>query len=287
MKVSALAQWYGSNRTLAREVGEQLGKLKWCGIPFVGACCELKYIRTASGMASDLHRHVINLAACVANPTTKAALSERLDRTLYHPGTLRHAQLCCLMHEMQNDKMDDDAKAMLGPDVDWAYCYFVASWMGRGGRSGTKGEFDQTLSVRWTTSGGDSCVRFRSAVDALDDWHDSFAPWAFVCLDAFDFLDKFKPKKGHGLYVDAPWPEAGDKYAHGFDEAKQRELARRLAIIGSTDARVVVRFNDHPLIRELYPESKWNWMRQTSRDQANADVSEVLILNGPNFTSRP
>jgi DNA adenine methylase len=46
---------------------------------------------------------------------------------------------------------------------------------------------------------------------------------------------------------------------------------------------VVVRFGDHPLIRELYPESHWTWVRQTSRAQSNDDVREVLLLNGRSY----
>jgi hypothetical protein len=47
-------------------------------------------------------------------------------------------------------------------------------------------------------------------------------------------------------------------------------------------ARVVCRFYDHPLIRELYPrELGWVWRRFTGRKQSNAQAPEVLILNGP------
>lgn len=36
-------------------------------------------------------------------------------------------------------------------------------------------------------------------------------------------------------------------------------------------------------LRELYPESRWNWRRLTGRTQSNAASNEVLIMNGPSL----
>lgn len=44
------------------------------------------------------------------------------------------------------------------------------------------------------------------------------------------------------------------------------------------NVRIVVRYGDHPLIRELYPEPDWTWHPQTTRNQANKPVEEYLIL---------
>jgi hypothetical protein len=47
-------------------------------------------------------------------------------------------------------------------------------------------------------------------------------------------------------------------------------------------ARVVCRFYDHPLVRELYPEQRWTWRHLAGgRKQTNGDAPEVLLLNGP------
>jgi hypothetical protein len=154
--------------------------------------------------------------------------------------------------------------------------------MGRGGKAGSKGEFNQGLSVRWEAGGGDSATRFRSAVESLTEWSEALLPWNFQVLDAFEFLDKCKDRPRHGLYVDAPWPDAGDKYTHRFDERQQRKLAGALGAYRET--RVVIRYGDHPLIRELYPESEWTWLRQASRKQSNDECEEVLIINGPSYS---
>jgi len=59
-----------------------------------------------------------------------------------------------------------------------------------------------------------------------------------------------------------------------------RRLADKLATF--TTARVVCRFYDHPLVRELYPEQRWTWRHLAGgRKQTNGDAPEVLLLNGP------
>lgn len=56
----------------------------------------------------------------------------------------------------------------------------------------------------------------------------------------------------------------------------QRQLAERLA--GFEHSPVVVRYGDHPLIRELYPDDRWRWVEQASKDMHGGEVAEVLIV---------
>lgn len=45
-----------------------------------------------------------------------------------------------------------------------------------------------------------------------------------------------------------------------------------------------MRFYDHPLIREIYPEAQWTWRILKGRDQANnGDKPEVLLINGESY----
>lgn len=275
IRIKALAQWFGGNRMLAESVGAALGKLCWCGVPFAGGCPELPHIRTVAGVANDLHRHVINLARVVRDDGLVEQLVHQLDGVLFHPDELAKAQRHC--HEREEHGRGADT-----PDVAWAADYFAACWMGRGGHAGKRGEFDQTLSLRWTSSGGDSAVRFRSAIQSLRDWHGALRNWSFTCIDAFEFLGNVRDAAGHGLYVDAPWPDAGEEYRHGFTQEQQARLAETLTRFART--RVVVRFGDHPLIRELYPEPRWTWLTQTSRNQRNGATAEALIVNGGRAT---
>ncbi|GMU38257.1 MAG: hypothetical protein AMXMBFR22_24480 [Phycisphaerae bacterium] len=275
MRISTLAQWYGGNRMLAASVGKALGRLRWCGVPFAGGCAEIPHINTAAGVANDLHRHVINLARVVRDSVLVERLVDRLEQLLFHPDELRAAQRRCRERDWGSTIPDS-------PDVEWAADYFAACWMGRGGQAGTDREFDQSLSLRWTSSGGDSAVRFRSAVDSLRTWHEALRRWSFTCIDAFEFTHKVRDAEGHGLYVDAPWPDAGEGYRHGFTPEQQIRLAD--ALNSFNRARVVVRYGDHPLIRELYAPPRWTRLTQQSRNQHNGAVSEVLIVNGRKST---
>lgn len=271
MRINALAQWYGGNRMLAASVGTALDRLRWCGVPFAGGCAEIPHINTAAGVANDLHRHIINLARVVRDSVLVERLVERLDQLLFHPDELRAAQRHCRERELGSMIPDS-------PDIEWAANYFAACWMGRGGQAGTDREFDQSLSLRWTSSGGDSAVRFRSATESLRDWHRALRGWSFSSFDAFEFIANVRDADGHGLYVDAPWPDAGEGYQHSFTRDQQIKLAEALGRFERT--RVVVRYGDHPLIRELYQQPRWTWLRQTSRNQRNGALAEVLIVSG-------
>ncbi len=270
MSITSLAPWYGANRVSAAEVGKQLGFLSWVGVPFMGSGPELPHIRCRAGVANDKHRHIINLARVVSDDRALTEMRKRVDVRLFHPDELADAQAACKRW----------ADALAWPKVDPAAAadYFVCAWMGRGGAAGADGELDQTLSARFTSSGGDSARRWRSAVESLPAWHKALRSWSFLCEDGFAFLDRCKDQPDHGLYVDYVWPEAGDCYVNKGGEDDQRRLAARLAEF--RQCRVVVRYSDHPLIRELYPDDKWTWAERATRNQANNTVSEVLIING-------
>lgn len=268
-KTTCIAPWFGSNRMLGEHVGTTLAGCEWVGIPFMGGGAELLHIKARTIVANDLHYHVINLAMTVAHPEYGPQLYRRLRRKLFHADELKAAQLA--LSDGHHAPLDET------PGIDAAEAYFVSQWMGRSGKAGTDGELKGGLPVRWEAGGGDSAVRYRSAVKSILAWRKILERCTFTCLDAFAFLDKCKDAAGHAIYVDAPWPDDGDGYAHKFDHAKQVKLAEKLASF--EHARVVVRFGDHPQIRELYrPELGWAWQEIEGRTQANATKREVLIV---------
>lgn len=282
MKVTALASWFGSNRMLARHVGEELAGCAWVGVPFAGGMSELPHITARTLQVNDLHRHVINLARVAADGKLGPKLYRALRRMPYHPVALIAAQSRCAEREAvarTSDSLFELKPAEVEcPDLEWAIDYFVAAWMTRHGSAGTPGEFRTGQSLRWNANGGDSAAHFHNAACGLLPWRRVMRRCNFTTLDCFDFLAKCKNEPNHGIYCDAPWPDAGDGYTHRFDTAKQRKLAGVLRQF--TKARVVIRFGDHPLIRELYNPADWTWVRHIGRTQTNADAAEVLILNG-------
>lgn len=270
MKTTALAPWFGSNRLCAHQAGELLAGCEWVGVGFAGGMCELAHIKARTLMVNDLHRHVINLARVVADQ--REELQQRLDATPFHPDELTAAQGRCAAIE---------AAGLAPADrLAWAADYFVCSWMARNGLAGTAREFKSGLSSRWNAGGGDSATRFRSAAESLTEWQAVMRRCIFTTLDVFDFLARVKDEPRHGLYLDPPFPGPGDSYKHAFPEASQRLLAARLADLHA--CRVVVRYYDHPLVRELYPENRWTWHRpEGGKTQTNKSAPEVLLVNRP------
>lgn len=271
-KVTALAPWFGSNRMLASEVGKMLRGCKWVGVVFSGGFSEVLHIDAPTIVCNDLHRDIINLANVIAIPAGREWLATEAARMPFHPDVLLKAQTIC--------KQPWEGET---PDAERALWYFVAVWMNRSAKAGTDGEFSGNLPIRWNANGGDSNTRYRSAIASLDPWAPTLERCNFSTLDFRDFLRNClkNDHKKHGIYADAPFPDDGDGYRHKFSREDHIDLA-----IGLSEFRyskVVIRFYDHPLIRELYPEGdRWAWHRLKGRDQANnGEKPEVLIINGP------
>lgn len=267
MKTTTLVPWFGSNRTLAHEVGALLKGCRWVGVPFAGGMSELAEITAPTIVVSDLHRHVINLARTVADRGD--ALRDKLHNLPFHPDILRDAQERCRMWE---------EGAHLGFEINLgaAWCYFVATWMGRSGKSGIDDEFNGGLSVRWNGNGGDSNTRYRSAVESLDAWMKIMRRCNFTVQDCFEFLDRCEDADKHGIYCDPPWIQEGARYKHAFSMEQQERLAERLTQFKKT--RVLVRIGVDEAIDRLYPTEKWNRKVANGRTQANGKKPELLLL---------
>jgi hypothetical protein len=277
--ITALAPWFGSNRTLAAEVGKELTGCRWVGVPFAGGMTELLYIDAPTIVVGDLHHHVINLARVAAHPTLGPQLYRRLRRRVFHE----------LEHSLSQDlaslvEIVEPAKPIDYPCIDSAEQYFVAVWMGRSAKAGIDDEFNGGLPVRWNANGGDSCKRYRSAVSSLPAWRRTMQRCTFLVKNAFEFLAEIQDVDRHGIYCDPPFIDAGKRYKYNCGKTAADQEAWHRTLAGAVSrfekARVVCRFYDHPLIRELYPETRWTWRLLKGRDQANNGAKpEVLLVN--------
>jgi site-specific DNA-adenine methylase len=266
-QIGAIVPYFGCARMVAEEIGRALDGCTWLGVPFAGGMPELAFINCRTIAVNDLHWHVVNLGSVIAHDEMRPQLIRWLQDQAFHEAQLLRSQRMC-------QAMNGDRSLQ---DLDAAKHYFLSQWMGRSGKAGTKGEFDGGLPVRWNANGGDSNTRYRSAIRALGAFGRIMRRCNFTCLDAFEFLDKCQDVEGHGLYIDAPWPDDGDEYRFVLTNEHHRRLATRLSLY--RNARVVVRFGDHPMIRELYAESKWEWQSLDGRTQANKKKAEVLLTN--------
>lgn len=272
--ITALAPWYGSNRMLGPEVGRHLQGCEWVGIPFAGGMCEVPHIGARTVVVNDLHQAVIALARITSDDSLGPTLYRRLRRKLLHPTELEDAQQDCRLLEAAIG----DSKDPVSDDVllRWAEHYFTAVWMARAGAAGTDRELNASLALRWNAGGGDSAKRYQNAIRSLNDWRRTLRRATFSTLDVFAFLHKCKDLPKHGIYCDQPFPGPGDKYRHTFDQQKTTLLAKRLAEF--ENARILCRFYDHPLVRDLYPDSLWQWHHLSGRKQTNDEAPEVLLV---------
>lgn len=292
LKQMRLVSWFGANTANAEMPAKLLSGCTWVYIPFAGSLCEIPHFHgSVQLMVSDLHHNLITLAKIVKDEVQCAELAKRLASKLFHPKTLRDAQEVLQTAQTVskcNGLFASQAAMAPATAMEIAEAFFVCAWMGRSALAGTKGECKGGLAVRYDAGGGDSVTRYDSAVASLLAWHQHARKCSFTEENAFDVIDrlnkkvtdkKFKPKEpGNriGGYFDPPWADDGECYLHAFSEKDQRQLARALTLL--PHVKCVMRFGDHPLVRELYPESIWTWHGKTGRDQHSKDKAEVFLV---------
>ena len=272
--IGAIAPWFGSARLLGPAVGQLLEGANWVGVPFAGSMSEIPYLRARTIVVNDLHKGVITLARVVSDEMLGLKLYRRLRRHALHPDDLAESQgICRKMEELAHCHGAPDQETILR----WAEAMFVASWLARSGSAGTKSEFDAKLSLRWAAGGGDSAVRFQNAIRSINAWRRSLRRATFSSIDAFAFLHKCKDLPQHAIYCDQPFPGGpGDKYKYHFTLQQTKRLS--VELLRFRQARVVSRFYDHPIVRELYPETEWTWHHLSGRKQTNEAAPEVLLV---------
>lgn len=298
MKITSIAPWFGGKRTLAPVIVRQLGEHRQYFEPFCGSMAVLlEKTPSAHETVNDLHGDLVNLALVLQDEATAVTLYDRIQRTLFCEGLL------------------EEAERIL--QVDWggqvsgerAYWYFLASWMGRNGVSGTRAK-DYQLAVRWTAGGGTPTVRFRSCTESIPAWHARLKNVVILNRDAFGIIPRFDDQPHVAIYVDPPYAteSRGDgkgpgghsgTYLHEFthDDGLFGDDHQRLQeqLAGFRQARVVVSYYDTPRIRELY--QGWTFIdcgrlknlhQQNGRGQRSKEAPEVLTSNlDPGFpTSR-
>lgn len=253
---------------IAEAVGRELQGSSWVGIPFAGGMAELLHITARTVVVSDKHWQIINLAETAADPVLGPQLYRRLRRKLFHGVSLSQAQQECRYCWTERPE--------IVPSLDAAEDYFVAVWMNRSALAGTDGEFKGNLPVRWNANGGDSAIRYQSAVKSLLTFRRFLERCNFVCMDCFEFIAKVKDEVGNALYCDPPWIDDGNNYKHKFTDKNHADLS--LELLRFKVAKIVMRFGDHPRVRELYPETHWRRVEISGRTQANNEKKELLLV---------
>lgn len=272
MNITAIAPWFGSKRTLAPRIVQQLGKHRAYWEPFCGSMAVLlEKPESTTETVCDLHGDLVNLARTIQHPIEGPRLYRRLRRVL-------------MADDLHTESLNEISKPF-SPSPDRAFWYFVMSWQGRNGVSGTK-RYNVTFARRFTPNGGQGGKRFHSAVASIPAWRRRLANVNVWSLNAFDVIPRIDDSPGTVIYCDPPYLAKGASYVHDFTAADHERLAKMLAKF--TQARVVVSYYDDVRLGTLYP----GWTKidcatvkamaaMNCRDGDNdTKAPEVLLVNG-------
>ena len=264
MKTQSALSWFGSDSEVAEQLAAMLDHCKHVTIPFVGGASIIRYLKARAIVANDLHDLAINFYRVLSGRSHGLIVANKLvdhcRHTLSHPSEIDRARKI-----LESDSNDD---------LDRAWAFWALCWIGRKGKGGTKSQGGMP-SVRRTASGGTNASRIRAAADDLPEWAKHFERCEWEQLDFRELLPKVADDPQCGIYCDAPWVDAGKLYLHSFTLDDHAVLAQMLERFDHTT--VVVRYGDHPFIRELY--QGWNIIEAESRDQCNAVKGELWITN--------
>lgn len=258
MKTKSALSYFGSDSEVAQELGSLFDDCSHVTIPFVGGASILPFIKARSLVCNDLNDLAINFYFVASSPYLKS-LSELCRRTLSHPKEL------------------DVAKQylMTGDSIQKAWAYWAICWLGRKGKGGTKGDV-KNPSVRFSPNGGTNASRIMAAAEDLYKWATHFKRCEWLSKDFREVIPKVHDMGNCGIYIDAPWWGAGSAYIHHFtpkDHLDLRDLISKFKF-----ARVVVRYDNCPEVRDLY--KRFNVVKQTSaRNQSNKQTNEIWFTN--------
>lgn len=282
MKILAVAPWFGSKRTLAPRIVEEMGPHRKYDEPFCGSMAVLFAKNpTRCETVNDLHGELINLARVLRVEFTAVELYRRLSRFVMHEGLFEEAA--------ERYRARGHASAGEQPDVDRAEDFMVCSWYGRNGVAGTS-SYNQGFCVRYTANGGHAATRWMSAVDSIPAWHQRLRHVTILNRDGFEIIERLDDDPAAVVYVDPPYITKGAKYIHDFasaDHARLAELLRRFKL-----ARVIVSYYEHPDVDRLY--AGWTKRRiEVTKALANQGARsrggdptkaiECLFINGPSL----
>jgi len=299
-RVNAIAPWFGGKRTMAPEIVRQLGPHKFY---FEGCAGSLAVIMAKSPAhhetVCDLHGAVTNLAVVLSDPAAANVLFDRLQRTMYSDVVFDKSKDWLDAWESDDKpELTPGLQSYTGPGdtpgiIDWAYHYFICSWMGRNGVAGTA-RTNYQIATRWTHGGGSGPVRFRSAVESIPAWCDRLRNVVILRRDLFDVLPKIEDSPEAAIYIDPPYLHntmtGQATYLYDFTAENHRQLA--VEVKRFRHARVVLSYYDSPELHELY--AGWTVVDcarhkhlhvQNRRGSKRAEAPEVLIVNGAEVAS--
>lgn len=283
MKIKAIVPYFGGKRSLALTIVDMIGEHKAYWEPFCGSMavlfskppCELETV-------NDLHGDLINLARVIRDGDLGFQLYEKLARTLYCENLFRESKerWMGLPQKFEADK----------PDIDRAYDYFIVSWMGINGVSGTE-RYNYQFALRWCIGGGQGARRWSSVIESMPAWHKRLRNVVIIQRDGFEVVENIKDENHTAIYCDPPYLDKSCKYLHDLEETDHERLANSLQRFKK--AKVIVSYYDDPRLDNLYKGFEKILVKGSRQSLGNAtrgekkkprrEQKEIILLN---FKSR-
>ncbi len=287
MKITALAPWFGSKRTLAPRIIAELGEHSAYWEPFCGSMSILLAKPPSTfETVNDMHDDLINLARVIRHPDAGPKLYRKLRRVLLDERAFDECG------DRVRSEWPPYQRADCGIHPGRAFDYFVTSWFGRNGVAGTS-SYNAHFCRRYTKNGGHAAKRWESAVNSIPAWRRRMRAVTVLSCDGIELCGKIEDAPGVVIYADPPYLVKAAKYLHDFDWLAHRQLAKSLRRF--TKTRVVVSYYEHPDLADLYPG--WTKVDCTmtkslvssgKRDAGNdTKAPEVLLINGESYTKPP
>lgn len=277
MKIKSLTPWFGGKRNLAPRIVELLGEHNSYWEPFCGSMAVL-FAKPLCKMeiVNDLHGDIVNLARVIRDREMAFELYDKVCRTVYSEDLFREVKQRFIKYP------DIDSQT----DQQRAYDFFVVSWMGINGYSGTK-RCNYQFAMRWSRGGGQGSMRWQSVVSSMPAWHKRLRKVDIIRRDGLVLLENIKDEAGVAIYCDPPYFDVGEKYLHGFEDEDHRRLAE--SIRRFEKAKVIVSYYDCPQVRDLYEGFELIEMGRNYASLRNAtrgkktkqrkEQVEVLVMN--------
>lgn len=259
MKTKSALSYFGSDSEVAPFLASMLAHCRHITIPFVGGAAIIPHLTAKGIVANDLNDYAINFYQCLSGHygnEIRDDLIKRCQHTLSHPTTIKQAEA--------------DLQSLYPHRQAWAY--WAICWVGRKGKGGTKAK-PGLPSIRHTADGGNNATRLRAAADDLWAWARSFERCEWTARDFRPLLAATADRRDCGIYLDPPWIAAGKAYLHEFSDLDHLQL--REALERFTETTIVIRYGDHPTIRDLYHD--WAIEDAGSRTQSNKKTGEIWI----------
>lgn len=262
MKTKSALSYFGSDSEVAASLAAMLDGCNHVTIPFVGGAAILPHLKARSIICNDLHDAAINFYRVLSGREgDREKLIYLCTHAISHPSELAEAGI------IMKSPLSHDSTLK-------AWAFWATCWIGRKGKGGTKYMVGMP-SVRRTASGGSNASRLKAAAADLNEWAAHFQRCEWECKCFRELLPKVADNERCGVYCDPPWVDLGRDYLHSFTEEDHIDLRDMLSRFEHT--KVVVRYGDHPLVRDLY--AGWHIEAAESRTQTNKVKGEIWIAN--------